>query len=85
MLTPDSRGLYKVETHINKIQGMLQHMDGILLDFNSYKRNSELLKIIQEPDSGRVGYDNNSNQMNNQSARESDLVTLLNVDDFSDA
>ena len=78
-----SPGIKKVENSINKIQGMLKHMDGILADYTSYKRNSELLKVIQDPDSGRVWGSQNMSFLQEHSGRESDLVTLLNIEDFS--
>eukprot|EP00343_Euplotes_focardii_P005502 CAMPEP_0205809974 /NCGR_PEP_ID=MMETSP0205-20121125/14182_1 /ASSEMBLY_ACC=CAM_ASM_000278 /TAXON_ID=36767 /ORGANISM="Euplotes focardii, Strain TN1" /LENGTH=75 /DNA_ID=CAMNT_0053087697 /DNA_START=582 /DNA_END=805 /DNA_ORIENTATION=+ len=67
------KDIQKVEKSIKKIQGMLKHMDGILAEYGSYKRNSEVLKVIQEPDSGRVD-NQQSSFLLEHSGRESDLV-----------
>ncbi len=81
-LSPQSQGspnLKKMETSIVKIQGMLKHMDDMLISGHG-RKNTELRKIAQEADSGRV---NSSFQMPQNSGRESDLVTLLNIDDVN--
>ncbi|CAI2361734.1 unnamed protein product [Moneuplotes crassus] len=81
-LSPVSQGspnIKKMENSIFKIQGMLKHMDDLLVP-RHVKANSELLKIDQEADSGRV---DSSFQMPQNSGRESDLVTLLNIEDAS--
>lgn len=75
--TPSPRNIEKVENSIHKIQHMLQHMDGILAKYNAFNRNPELNKIVHEVEEQQA--------MHEHSARESDLVTLLNCEDFSDS
>lgn len=79
--TPPPGNLAKVENSIHKIQNMLQHMDGILAKFNSFKRNSELLEVAENGDDS---CHQQSSRARDYTNRESDLVTLLNCDDLSD-
>ncbi|CAI2362785.1 unnamed protein product [Moneuplotes crassus] len=78
-LSQRSPHIHKMETSIVRIQDMLKHMDDILVAKNQ-RKHLEIKKIAQEADSGRVG---SSFQLPQNSGRESDLVTLLNIDDIT--
>lgn len=57
---------------------MLEHMDGILSKFNKYQKDAEIAKYTKEIELPPP-------LAPEQSARESDLVTLLNVEDYIDS
>ena len=80
--SPES--IKKVEGSINKIQGMLLHMDDILARFSSIRRSPELLSVLAEGDAGGAEDQGCHSPLMEHSGRESELVTLLNCEDFSD-
>ena len=56
---------------------MLHHIDSIWVKYNDFQKNSGAAGLAQERESGGLS-------QRQETARDSDLVTLLNLEDSSD-
>jgi hypothetical protein len=74
-LTPSPR-LDKIEASIGRMKNMFDHMDSIWMKYNTFKRQTDAAVASQEPEStDRSNF--------KEASRESDLVTLLNLEDYN--